>query len=33
MGTHGTDAFSQLLIGSQTNRVIRKAACPVITVK
>lgn len=33
MGTHGSDAFSHLLIGSQTNRVIRKAACPVITVK
>lgn len=33
MGTHGADALSQILIGSQTNRVIRKAACPVVTVK
>ncbi len=33
MGTHGEDPLSRLLIGSQTNRVIRKAPCPVITVK
>ncbi len=33
MGTHGTNALSQFFIGSQANRVIRNAACPVITIK
>lgn len=33
MGTHGLNVLSQIFIGSQTNRVLRKAACPVITIK
>ncbi|MDZ7315618.1 MAG: universal stress protein [candidate division KSB1 bacterium] len=33
MGTHGQNALSHLFIGSEANRVIRKACCPVITVK
>ncbi len=33
MGTHSMNALTQLLIGSQANKVIRKAPCPVITVK
>ncbi|RPH95198.1 MAG: universal stress protein [Calditrichaeota bacterium] len=33
MGTHGMNAISRLLIGSQASRVIRNAACPVITLK
>lgn len=33
MGTHGMNAISRILIGSQANRVIRNASCPVITLK
>jgi nucleotide-binding universal stress UspA family protein len=33
MGTHGMNALSQLFVGSQANRVLRKAPCPVITIK
>ncbi|MBN1479260.1 universal stress protein [candidate division KSB1 bacterium] len=33
MGTHGLNALSQFFIGSQANRVIRRAPCPVITIK
>ena len=33
MGTHGSSALGQILMGSQTNRVIRKASCPVVTIK
>lgn len=33
MGTHGQNMLSHLFIGSEANRVIRKANCPVITVK
>ncbi|MBN1464433.1 universal stress protein [candidate division KSB1 bacterium] len=33
MGTHGMNALGQIIIGSQANRVIRKAACPVVTIK
>jgi len=33
MGTHGLNALEQLFIGSVANQVIRKAPCPVVTVK
>ena len=33
MGTHSMSALAQFLIGSQANKVIRKAVCPVITTK
>lgn len=33
MGTHGLNALRQFFIGSQANRVIRRASCPVITIK
>ena len=33
MGTHGANAISQIFMGSQANRVVRKASCPVITIK
>lgn len=33
MGTHSMSALAQLLIGSQANKIIRSAACPVITTK
>lgn len=32
MGTHGTGGFQHLLLGSVTEKVLRKAACPVLTV-
>jgi nucleotide-binding universal stress UspA family protein len=32
MGTHGLSGFQHLMLGSVTERVLRKAACPVITV-
>ena len=32
MGTHGTSGFERLLIGSVTEKVLRKASCPVLTV-
>ena len=32
MGTHGRSGVDRLLIGSITERVLRKAACPVLTV-
>jgi len=32
IGTHGTGGFERLVLGSVTERVIRKAACPVMTV-
>jgi nucleotide-binding universal stress UspA family protein len=32
MGTHGTSGFEHLLLGSVTERVLRKAPCPVLTV-
>jgi nucleotide-binding universal stress UspA family protein len=32
MGTHGTGGFERLLLGSVTERVLRRAACPVLTV-
>ena len=32
MGTHGTSGFEHLILGSVTEKVLRKAACPVLTV-
>jgi nucleotide-binding universal stress UspA family protein len=32
MGTHGTSGFDHLLLGSVTEKVLRKARCPVLTV-
>jgi nucleotide-binding universal stress UspA family protein len=32
MGTHGTSGFQHLVLGSVTERVLRKATCPVLTV-
>jgi nucleotide-binding universal stress UspA family protein len=32
MGTHGRSGFERLLLGSVTERVLRKARCPVLTV-
>jgi nucleotide-binding universal stress UspA family protein len=32
MGTHGTSGLERLLLGSVTEKVIRKASCPVLTV-
>jgi nucleotide-binding universal stress UspA family protein len=33
MGTHGRTGFSRLLMGSVAEEVVRKASCPVLTVK
>ncbi len=33
MGTHGRTGFSQVLLGSVAERVVRLAPCPVVTVK
>lgn len=33
IGTHGRSGLSRLLVGSTTNRVIRKAKCPVMVMK
>jgi len=33
MGTHGRGAFEHLLMGSVAERVVRKAPCPVLTVR
>ncbi len=32
MGTHGTSGFEHLVLGSTTEKVLRKATCPVLTV-
>ena len=32
MGTHGTGGFEHLVLGSVTEKVLRQAACPVLTV-
>jgi nucleotide-binding universal stress UspA family protein len=32
LGTHGASGFERLLLGSVTEKVIRKASCPVLTV-
>ncbi|MCB1195786.1 universal stress protein [bacterium] len=33
MGTHGASALSHILFGSTADKVVRKAPCPVMTVK
>ena len=33
MGTHGRSGMSHLLLGSVAERVVRKAPCPVLTVR
>jgi hypothetical protein len=33
MGTHGRTGMDRLLMGSVTEQVVRKATCPVLTVK
>ncbi len=33
MGTHGRGAIAHLLIGSVAENVVRKAPCPVLTVR
>jgi len=33
MGTHGRTGFSHVLLGSVSERVIRKALCPVLTIR
>jgi nucleotide-binding universal stress UspA family protein len=33
MGTHGRDGFAHLLLGSVAERTLRRAACPVLTVR
>ena len=32
IGTHGTSGFQRLMLGSVTEKVLRKATCPVLTV-
>jgi nucleotide-binding universal stress UspA family protein len=33
MGTHGVSGFEHLVLGSVTEKVLRKAACPVLTLR
>jgi universal stress protein A len=33
MGTHGRSGFKHALLGSVTEKVIRKAPCPVLTIR
>jgi len=33
MGTHGRTGVSHLLLGSVAERVVRRAPCPVLTVR
>ena len=33
MGTHGRSGFAHLLLGSVTERVVRTAECPVLTIR
>jgi len=33
MGTHGRSGLSRMLLGSVAEQVLRKASCPVLTVK
>lgn len=33
MGTHGRGALSHMLLGSTTEKVVRKASCPVLTIR
>jgi nucleotide-binding universal stress UspA family protein len=33
MGVHGRNAVDMALFGSTTNQVVRRASCPVLTVR
>ena len=33
LGTHGRGAFSHALMGSVAEKVVRKAPCPVLTIR
>jgi nucleotide-binding universal stress UspA family protein len=33
MGTHGRSGFAHLLLGSVAEKVVRRASCPVLTVR
>jgi nucleotide-binding universal stress UspA family protein len=33
MGTHGRSAIEHILIGSVAEKVVRKAPCPVLTIR
>lgn len=33
MGTHGRTGFSHVMMGSQAEKVVRQAPCPVLTIK
>ncbi|OFW16735.1 MAG: hypothetical protein A3F69_01115 [Acidobacteria bacterium RIFCSPLOWO2_12_FULL_66_10] len=33
MGTHGVGGFEHLVLGSVTEKVVRRAACPVLTLR
>jgi len=33
MGTHGRTGLSHLIIGSVAEKVVRKAPCPVLTIR
>lgn len=33
MGTHGAGGFTRFVVGSVTDRVVRSASCPVLTVR
>jgi nucleotide-binding universal stress UspA family protein len=33
MGTHGTTGMEEMILGSNSEKVVRKASCPVITIK
>src|SRR5688500_15882602 len=33
MGTHGRTGFSRLLLGSVTEQIVRRAPCPLLTIK
>ena len=33
MGTHGRGAMAQMFLGSVAERVVRRAPCPVLTVR
>ncbi len=33
MGTHGTSGMEEMILGSNAEKVVRKATCPVITIK
>jgi nucleotide-binding universal stress UspA family protein len=33
MGTHGASGFERLVLGSVTEKVLRQATCPVLTLR